>query len=305
MRFFPPSQHLACLLLLSALLTTQPAQAWNAAGHRLIARLAWEQMSATTRQRVGELLAVHPDFPRWREKAGSDSAALVFAESASWADEIRNDPRFVDETREPAGPGPGGLPDNARHKRWHYVDLDGGGQVAVGELDQAIVALRQRLRHPSNAVEASWALVWLTHLVGDIHQPLHVGYPDDEGGNRHAVENIAGPRPVFTNLHAYWDDLPGDSRLRGPRLEKRAAELAARHVPPPVGDVILWRDESHALLPQAYPQEKGSLLPLITPAFAAQAKTLAEARLVAAGHRLADLLESCLGAVPHETAPGD
>jgi len=47
------------------------------------------------------------------------------------------------------------------------------------------------------------ALEFLVHFVGDVHQPLHVGWADDRGGNEIKV--------VFygqqSNLHSVWDDL--------------------------------------------------------------------------------------------------
>jgi len=45
-------------------------------------------------------------------------------------------------------------------------------------------------------------LVFLTHLIGDIHQPLHVGYGDDEGGNKVKVTFFG----KSGNLHQVWDE---------------------------------------------------------------------------------------------------
>ena len=42
----------------------------------------------------------------------------------------------------------------------------------------------------------------LIHIVGDIHQPLHVGRPDDLGGNKIKVFWF----DVSHNLHSVWDD---------------------------------------------------------------------------------------------------
>lgn len=291
--------RLCPLLLLFAL--NGPALAWNAAGHRLIAVVAWQQLPPATRDAVSRTLAAHPEHGRWREKAGSDTPALVFAEAATWADEIRGDPRYVDETRSAPTAGPGGLPDNARHKRWHYVDLDARSAVVAGELDVQIPALAARLRTTRSPVERAWALAWLTHLVGDIHQPLHVGRAGDDGGNAVEIENVATARPTFGNLHSYWDDLPGTSRLRGRRLEQAAAALLAGQPAVAQGDVDVWRAESHALLAEAYPTTNGSLLPLITPEFDMRARQIAEQRLAAAGCRLAGLLETALTPVSRET----
>src|SRR5262249_13196298 len=44
------------------------------------------------------------------------------------------------------------------------------------------------------------SLKFLGHWVGDIHQPLHVSFEDDRGGN-----NIDVRGHCSTNLHSTWD----------------------------------------------------------------------------------------------------
>ena len=39
------------------------------------------------------------------------------------------------------------------------------------------------------------------HLIGDMHQPLHTGYPEDKGGNTIQLTFKGGG----TNLHHLWD----------------------------------------------------------------------------------------------------
>ncbi|KAL6077439.1 hypothetical protein QOT17_002314 [Balamuthia mandrillaris] len=46
-------------------------------------------------------------------------------------------------------------------------------------------------------------LSFLTHYVGDIHQPLHVGYAKDKGGNLHRVHFFGRS----SDLHTVWDSL--------------------------------------------------------------------------------------------------
>ena len=45
-------------------------------------------------------------------------------------------------------------------------------------------------------------LMTLIHLMGDLHQPMHLGHADDRGGNKHNV--------IFfnrnSNLHSVWDN---------------------------------------------------------------------------------------------------
>ena len=272
-----------------------PAHAWNAAGHRLVAVIAWQQLSPTARAAIAAHLARHPDHGRWLDKARSTEAVDLFAEAATWPDDIRNDPRLFDEDREPPTPPLPGLPDTARHKRWHYVDLDPLGKVREGELDNRIELLIRQLRTSRQPEQISYALPWLLHLVADIHQPLHVGRHGDEGGNQVEIENPFNKRLPFSSLHLYWDDLPGPPWLRGKRLADNAARLLERYPAPEQGNVALWREESHRLLDTAYPTEAGSLLPMVSEAFHRASRDTANRRIVEAGYRLGHLLEAIFG----------
>ncbi|MBP5985946.1 MAG: S1/P1 nuclease [Azonexus sp.] len=283
------------LFALLFFLPAAPSHAWNAAGHRLVAVIAWQQLSPASREAIATTLAGHPDHARWAERARSEDAVDIFAEAATWPDDIRNDPRFHDEEREPPTPALPGLTDTARHKRWHYVDLDTSGQVRDGELERQINRLTQMLRSAPKKDQNAETLPWLLHLVADIHQPLHVGRHGDEGGNQVEIENPFNKRLPFTNLHTFWDDLPGPPWLRGQRLEKNAARLIDTYPAPAQGNVRLWRDESHRLLDQAYPTATGSLLPIVDEDFLHRSREIANRRIVDAGYRLGRLLESLFG----------
>jgi len=286
-----------CLLLFPPL-----AGAWNAAGHRLAATIAWQQLSPATREFVSAALARHPDHARWVDRARSSEPAAIFAEAATWPDDIRNDPRFFDETRDKATELLPGFPDMGRHKRWHYVDVGKRGRVVDGEADRQIERLSRLLRSTGKKQQISYALPWLLHLVADIHQPLHAGRHDDEGGNAVEIENPFNRRLPFSSLHLYWDDLPGPPWLRGARLERNAQRLLDDHLPPTPGTVAEWRAESHALLASVYPPDAGSLLPIIGEDFNRQAHAIANRRIVDAGYRLGWLLEADIGArVSRET----
>ncbi|MBL8429393.1 MAG: S1/P1 nuclease [Dechloromonas sp.] len=279
-----------------------PACAWNAAGHRLTAVIAWQQLSPAAQSAISEALSHHPDHHRWVEKSRSNHDVDVFAEASTWPDVIRNDPRFHDEEREPATPAFPGLSDTARHKRWHYVDLDAAGKTKSGELDTQIEHLSRLLRSTGEKAEISYALPWLAHLVGDIHQPLHVGRHGDEGGNQLEIENPFNKRLPNSNLHVYWDDLPGPPWLRGKRLAQNATRLLENHPAPKQGNVSLWREESHRLLNEAYPLASGSRRPVITEDFHRQSRETADRRIVEAGYRLGRLLDAIFGQrVPRET----
>lgn len=288
------------LVALLFLATVSPVWAWNAAGHRLVAIIAWEQMSPPARDFVMTALARHPDYERWRQHARSDDARLIFAEASTWPDDIRNDPRFHDD--EALGEPTAGFPDSARHKDWHYLDLDVDGRAESGQLTSQLKRISRLLRCTAPKREISYHLPWLLHLVADIHQPLHVGRHGDEGGNSVEIENPFNARLPFTNVHTYWDDLPGPPWLRGKRLQAAAERILEHHPKPPQGDVDTWAGESHALLPEAYPTQAGSLLPTIDEAFQNHARRLAERRIAAAGYRLGQLLDHAFrGCVSRET----
>lgn len=293
------------LITLTLLLLTQPVLAWNSAGHRLVAAMAWEQLAAGTRVQVTALLSQHPDHGRWLVRGRSASPLATFVEAATWPDDIRQDKRFTDGAGD-AQPQPAdGFVDVARHGDWHYVDLEADGirRRGPGQLDRQLERLIDLLgRAETPTVEKAYALPWLIHLVGDIHQPLHVGCRDDEGGNRFAIEDPFNRRLPISNLHTWWDDLPGTPWLRGARLSQVGAALLATIPPPPQGDVALWRGESWDLACSvAYPTATGSLLPLITAEFRATARETANRRLVAAAHRLSQVIEAIFPAVPRET----
>jgi hypothetical protein len=292
--------QLLCILFFFVL--SAPANAWNAAGHRLTSVIAWQQLSPPAKATITQILADHPDYERWVEKSHSTNGVDILAEASTWPDNIRHDPRFYDERREASTPALPGLPDTARHKHWHYVDLDTGGRAEAGELDRQIERLIKLAGSSRKKAEISYALPWLAHLVADIHQPLHVGQHGDEGGNRVKIENPFNKGQTFTNLHSYWDELPGPPSLRGQRLDKMAARLIEQYPAPAQGNVARWRDESHRLLAVVYPEASGSMLPIVTDDFHQRSREIVERRIVEAGYRLGWLLEMIFGQrVPRET----
>src|SRR5689334_1318383 len=53
------------LVVLSGLIWTMPAYAWNSFGHIEVAAVAWERMTPSTRARVDELLKLNPMYEAW------------------------------------------------------------------------------------------------------------------------------------------------------------------------------------------------------------------------------------------------
>ena len=106
--------------------------------------------------------------------------------------------------------------DNASHtdkfaytKTWHYknIDVDESYDNArlnpKGDVVRAITDIANSLKEGNLAPEKEkFHLMTLIHLMGDLHQPMHLGHADDRGGNKHNV--------IFfnrnSNLHSVWDN---------------------------------------------------------------------------------------------------
>lgn len=316
------------LLLAGVLLLARPAVAWNAAGHRLVAAIAWQQMTEAERDAVAAMLAAHADAGRWEKQIhpGEDHALGLFLAASTWPDDIRGDPRFHDEGSEEPTPLLPGFPDMARHRGWHYLNLPVGEVrrhgAPAGELDHRLRLLVETLTDPGVVpAQRAYALAWLIHLVGDIHQPLHVATrhdasgEDDAGGNGLAVFAPENTRKPDTNLHAWWDDLPGPPWLRGSRLMTRAETLRRQHpagaaaAGTPALDTDLWRDESYVLAKgfvYAPWLASAPVMPVSLDAdYRRQARRLVDERVATAGDRLARLLTSLLAppSAAHEAKP--
>lgn len=287
-----------------------PALAWNAAGHRLVASIAWEQLDRQTRIEVANLLRDHPDYPRWLKRAGDgDTDRAAFIEASTWPDDIRQDKRFYSAGIDEPTPTLPGFPDMERRRDWHYVNrpLNDTRQNHAprqirndpfyGQLEQQLVELAKILGKPGTpASERSYALPWLIHLSADAHQPLHTSIRlDADGqwdrlGNGVTVINPFNPRRNSTSLHAFWDDLPGPPWLGGERLETVSRSLSTRYSRPAPSPSAQWIDESWRLArDSAYPPGEDKV-PTISAEFYENAMEIATRRIAQAGYRLADLL---------------
>jgi hypothetical protein len=311
MRNFPGLVGALWALLLALLLWAPATFAWNGAGHRLGAAIAWQALDAPTRDRVVGLLRQHPDYARWRDRSPGGERERdrdAFIEASTWADDIRDDPRFADEAAAGTAPLAAGFPDLLRHRDWHYVNRPLNLPAAVaatgGELDRQLERLARIVGDARReGSERAWALVWLIHLVGDAHQPLHVGSrfdakgEGDRGGNSLRVATPFALRRPATNLHAYWDELPGPPWLRAESLAHAAATLMLAYPRPPADSPIAtWLDESFASArDDAYPRDSSASDAVeIGADFHARSREIAERRVVWSGYRLAEVLQRLL-----------
>jgi osmotically-inducible protein OsmY len=215
-------------LLLSILLFTFafPAFAWDDSGHKLVAYIAWQQMSPEAREKAinillnapedAQLNALYPtppdeDFTTYPIGARSKAAKQrdYFMIVAYWADIVRN--RKYEKRYK------------YHHGTWHYLDTywrDSNGKIETipdMENDKENVVERlfefdKVLRSDAKDAEKAIALAWILHLSGDVHQPLHASGrvtaeepKGDQGGNTFSLSPKDAPRKE--NLHWYWDSI--------------------------------------------------------------------------------------------------
>src|SRR4029079_4669898 len=258
----------------AASLIPSPAFAWGKTGHRVVAAIADTQLSGLARAQVEQILGRGESLD----------------EAPNWPDEMRSAPGpFWQKTATP----------------WHYVTLNGiiyDHTPPEGDALEALKHFSGILKSPNASREdKQTALRFIVHLVGDLHQPLHVGKCCDKGGNDVKVSWFG----KATNLHAVWDSqLLDEEQLSFTEL---AAKLE-RHISPL--EVVKWWDanprdwitESAELRDTLYPppakprvgenDNDQPLLPELSYSYVYKFTPLMEQRLSQGGVRLAAYLDA-------------
>jgi hypothetical protein len=184
-----PNHLLAAICGALALFSfTAPAQAYWEYGHESVARIAWLQMRPDTRANVAALLR------QGRLLETPECPVATLEQASVWADCIKPlGDRF------------------AYAYSWHYQNVDICKPFELkaackdGNCVSAQIERNARLLADKSVPvrERLMALAFLTHFVGDLHQPMHAGDHADLGGNKvPASYGIIGGR---TNLHSIWD----------------------------------------------------------------------------------------------------
>lgn len=254
-------------------LIPSPALAWGKTGHRVVAAIADAQLSGLARAHIKEILG----------------SAESLDEAANWPDEMRSAPtQFWQKTATP----------------WHFVTLNGvlyDHAPSEGDALEALQRYTATLRDPNASLaDKQLALRFVVHLVGDLHQPLHVGKCCDKGGNEVKVKWFGRD----LNLHSVWDSaLVDDEQLS---FTEMTAKLQ-RHMSN--DDVIAWWDinprewisESAQIRETLYPatRPKGAkgkkgepAVPELSYAYVYKFTPVMEQRLKQAGVRLAAYLNA-------------
>jgi hypothetical protein len=213
------------------------------------------------------------------------------------------------------------------HRQYHYVNLatqreryeagyvGASDHDVVAAIDACIAVLREQHAPAPFNLKRREALRLLAHLVGDIHQPLHVGSVY-LASNGHLLDpDVAGVAPEsFTagsnrvrvgaqNLHAMWDGTPASL---GTASFLAAGTRGAREIPRTSGPVESWprqwASESVQVSDRAFEDivftkaESGSQAPAWVASLPAgydeRRESIQREQLVLAGARLAQLLQA-------------
>lgn len=273
------------LLAVLPLLVPQSAAAWGPEGHIMVARIAELNLSDKAKEQIKKLL---------EEKSIADSR------NANWADYIKKSAAYRDK-----------YPNNGTY---HYVDIpvdtskyEPEKQCKDGTcIIDRIEAFRKVLADPkAEDLDRKEALLFLVHLVGDLHQPLHCAERNaDRGGNSYSVRYL-GDRGKDLNLHKVWDmnlvrdildDLePLDKAQRlnhGIKAEDRKTWEK--------GKAQDWAMEAHQVAKDVVykdvPEDKGNEKPPfnLDENYVKRGKPVVEDQIKKAGIRLAKVLNDCL-----------
>ncbi len=191
--------------------------AWGAEGHKMIASIAYQFLDKSVKDSVDKYL---------------DGVSIQ--EASVWMDVIRSDHSFD------------------YMKPMHYVNVEKGeeykqvtGDNIINELTDVVERLHDNKSRTKWGVKGDLEI--LIHLVGDMHQPLHVGYGKDKGGNTVQVTFF----DRGTNLHKLWDS---ELIERGRITKEDCLKLMSKYSKSEVeeNDLLKWMQQSRANLPAVY-----------------------------------------------------
>ncbi len=257
--------------------------AWNYTGHRVIGKIAYQQLTPAAKQRVDQLIPILGQYY---------SRDMDFSKAAIWPDLLK------------------GHQVNA-FNHWHYINIP----IRHGNIkaphprhsDNVVWAIQQSeqvLSSPrSNDFEKALFLSFLIHFVGDIHQPMHCAslyssqFPDgDRGGSLFTIKS-----PIADNLHQYWDsglglflNTPQRYPSQAALIDGLVADITAAYPPADFADAISnvdpdsWAQESHQIAATNVYLIGKDTTP--TKQYTEEGQVIAKQRAALAGYRLAAIL---------------
>jgi len=216
---------LVCVLFIALTSFTKSAD-WGPTGHRVTGKIAEKHLTKKARKQINKLLK-------------GQSLAFV----STFGDQIKSDKKYNE------------------FYTWHYVNMpiDGTYETATknpkGDLVTGIAECKKVLMDKSSSDEdKAFYLKMLVHLVGDLHQPLHIGRKEDKGGNAIQVRWFY----FGTNLHKVWDEHMLDKwDMSYVELAANAEELSKAQIKfIENGTVVDWVNEVHQITKEVYASAK-------------------------------------------------
>lgn len=195
---------------------------WGQTGHRTVGKIAEQYLKGKTKRKLAELLH-------------GQSLALV----STYADDIKSDELYD------------------KFYTWHYINMPFGVKYEdseknpEGDLVSAIETCKKIILDKNTSKdEKIFHLKFLIHLIGDLHQPLHVGRSEDKGGNTIQVRWFYNE----TNLHAVWDSkMINHYQMTFSELANNTDKISKEHVKElQKGTISDWANETQQLAIKVY-----------------------------------------------------
>ena len=195
---------------------------WSKTGHRVVGEVAEQHLSKKAKRAIESLL-------------DGESLAAV----ANFGDEIKSDRAY------------------RKFSAWHYVNIPFGKTYAqiekneYGDLVQGVNTCLEIIKNEKSSKEdKAFYLKFLVHLIGDLHQPMHVGRGEDKGGNDIQLQWFGSG----TNLHRVWDsNMINENGMSFTELATEYPEMSKEQIKfLQSGSLLDWVEESHLLAEKVY-----------------------------------------------------
>ena len=256
-----PSRSLAAVVGLAVLCAAAfptPALAYGKKGHQTVGAIADELIQGSNAEKQVKALL------------GTET----LSHASTWPDEVKHGP-FTAETKAYAGRNP-------HHGTNHFADIPiqekaySAGSVGADPEDVVATILRCIKVLESGKDDATItqkeALKVLVHLVGDIHQPLHVGsiylgkdgkmvFPKTKAEAKATSTTGGNDLDFHGNLHSYWDDATVDHAMSKAKVKSVSALAHQFATHEPAG----W--QSGSLISQWGKRWATEMMPLATEAY--------------------------------------
>ncbi len=224
---------LAVLIAAATTALSTQALAWGGRGHRTVAAIA--------------MLLIPEKAARMNTILGKLEQNNNFIDAASYPDEFlrSHDP-------------------NHKFGPWHFADLpDDGTTFICGKcLFKALPASLAKVRAGKKNKSTAVAIAWVIHLVGDLHQPLHMSGRLRGGNDFHVTyrgksecKNFSGGE-ARVELHSVWDDCLVEELANGRDPQQLAKDILGNITtfkgrseiqPANSKPWLAWGDDAHAL----------------------------------------------------------